>query len=202
MPRYVLHYFDMAGRAEPIRILFHQAGVEFEDRRIKREDWPELKKNDKLFPFGQMPILEVDGVVLAQSDAISKYLATEFGLYGKTSLDRAKSDMLVDGIHDIMVNLVAVFKESDETLKAAKKKAFFEEHLPKGLKLYEEKFVPRDGFFLGDDVTRCDIAFMSFLDRCEEVQKGNMDSFPLCKALCERVRECPNIKKFFDAKKA
>ena len=26
-----------------------------------------------------MPVLDIDGVVLAQSDAISKYLATEFG---------------------------------------------------------------------------------------------------------------------------
>ena len=34
---------------------------------------------DRLFPFGQMPTLEVDGTVIAQTMAIARYLADEFG---------------------------------------------------------------------------------------------------------------------------
>ncbi len=32
-------------------------------------------------PFGQLPVLEVDGVIIAQSHAIARFLAREFGTY-------------------------------------------------------------------------------------------------------------------------
>ncbi len=48
MPKFVLHYFDFKGRAEPIRLMFHCAGVEFEDRRFQGAEWPEIKKDGRL----------------------------------------------------------------------------------------------------------------------------------------------------------
>ena len=46
MASYRLEYFDIRGRAEHIRIMFLMKGQEFEDVRLKQEEWPE-KKSDK-----------------------------------------------------------------------------------------------------------------------------------------------------------
>ena len=43
MPSYKLIYLDLRGLAEPIRLTFKYAGVEFEDVRIPLEEWAEHK---------------------------------------------------------------------------------------------------------------------------------------------------------------
>ena len=43
MSKYKLTYFNLRGRAEVTRLLFAQAGVEYEDHRIESADWAKLK---------------------------------------------------------------------------------------------------------------------------------------------------------------
>ena len=38
-----LTYFNVRGRAEPARLILAQAGVDYQDIRIEREDWPKVK---------------------------------------------------------------------------------------------------------------------------------------------------------------
>ena len=78
-PKLVLTYFDFDGsRGEVARLAMHIAGIPFEDRRIARKDWAALRDST---PFQAVPILEVDGQVIAQSNTINRYVGKLAGLY-------------------------------------------------------------------------------------------------------------------------
>merc|ERR1712018_677560 len=65
MPKITLHYMDFPfWRAEVARLALHLGKVDFEDHRIKdRKAWLEEGKA----PYGQIPVLEVDGKIIAQT---------------------------------------------------------------------------------------------------------------------------------------
>ena len=57
-------------------------------------------------PFGQLPVLEVDGAIISQSMAIARYLANEFGLAGDSNMVKAQIDEVVDVVNDIQAAMV------------------------------------------------------------------------------------------------
>ena len=65
-PQLKMIYFDMKGRAEPTRLALAIGGIDFEDERISREAFMAAKTNGE-YPFGQLPVLVVNGRMVAQS---------------------------------------------------------------------------------------------------------------------------------------
>lgn len=66
-----LHYFDIRGKAEPIRLMFEDAAFPYEDIRFDRASWfggvKEKYRTEGLAPFGQVPIVVHDGKKMCQS---------------------------------------------------------------------------------------------------------------------------------------
>lgn len=54
MPQYKLIYFKTKGRAEAIRLLFAAAGVKYEDCRLEKEEFQQLKASKV---FENRPVL-------------------------------------------------------------------------------------------------------------------------------------------------
>ena len=46
-PKYTLHYFQIPGRGEFIRVIVNQAGVEFENKTYPLRDLPKIKADGK-----------------------------------------------------------------------------------------------------------------------------------------------------------
>lgn len=199
MPAYRLSYFDLRGRAEIARLIFACAKKEYEDNRVSREDWPEFKTKT---PFGQMPVLEVDGEMIGQTVAIVNYLAREFGLYGKTNMESCQVDQVVCNIQDFIVAAVKAMYEKDEAKKAELMKTHKEETVPKFLGLFEKQLEKNgNGYFVGSDVTLADLYVYDLVWGLVKNAPNVLDSFPLLKANFEKIASIPQIKSYIDARK-
>lgn len=196
MPNYTLTYFDVRGLAEPVRWLFAAAGQAYNDVRLSHEgDRPEWQKLKPTTPFGQVPVLEVDGVKIGQSNAIAHYLAREFGLAGKTNLEQARVDMIVDCVLDTLKPFYPILMEKDADKKAEGKKKF-EDDLKTQQKYFNQFLTDNHntGYFVGDSLTLADIVYAVGLERINDGQfESHLSEFPKLQQLNEKVRSHPKI---------
>ena len=161
MPVLKLYYPDFPfWRAEVCRLALHLGGVPFEDVRAKTPEEREAFKNSGKAPFGQVPILEVDGKVVAQTGAIARYCGKLGGFYPKNDdFAAAKVDEIIDTATDITVAVGRTFRmEAQEKENARKELADF--ILPKYLKALEKIMTENGstGFYVGNSMTIADIA--------------------------------------------
>ncbi|KAH3881108.1 hypothetical protein DPMN_005030 [Dreissena polymorpha] len=155
MATYKVSYFDGKGRGEIIRLVFSAAGKNFEDHRVKGEDWPKFKPET---PLGQMPVLTVTKggkkSLLCQSGTIARSLAREFGLGGQGSEEQQLVEEVFDTVGDVHTAAFKFYFEKDEKSKAAAKTDVVDNHIPR-LGNYISKRMKeygKNGFIIGSKV--------------------------------------------------
>ena len=118
MPKLKLTYFDFdGGRGEPARIALFMGGIDFEDDRVPPADWPARKPDT---PFGSIPVLEIDGRPVTQSNGINRYVGKLAGLYPEDPVQAAYCDEAMDAVEDVSNEVLATFSMSGDELKAAR----------------------------------------------------------------------------------
>ncbi|XP_045399705.1 glutathione S-transferase alpha-4-like [Lemur catta] len=191
-----LYYFDGRGRMESIRWLLAAAGVEFEEEFFEtREQYEKLQKDGCLL-FGQVPLVEIDGMALTQTRAILSYLAAKYNLYGKDLKERVRIDMYTDGTLDLMTMIMGgVFKppvEKEETLASVVKSAKTR-YFPVFEKILKDH---GEDFLVGNKFSWADIQLLETILMVEELDASVLSDFPLLKAFKTRISNIPTIKKF------
>ncbi len=173
MPSYKLTYFDFdGGRAEPIRIAFHAAGIAFEDHRISFQEFAEMRKGTR---FNAVPVLHIDGAEFTQSNALSRYIGKMAGLYPTDDLQALYCDETLESLEDLSHYVVRTFGLEGEALREARQ-TLVDGWLTVHLRGLEQLLVRGGGeYFAGNSLTVADLkAFV----QVGSLQKGRLDHVP------------------------
>ena len=194
MPTYRFTYFNSRGLGESIRLIFAQAGVEYEDRRVAGEEWEQLKPST---PTGQLPILEVDGKTLYGSRPIGRFLGERFGLGGSNDLENAEIAGFLDFFDDFLKKTYPYFMEKDETKKAEIKKNIEDNEIPKYVDILEKIVNSSSGnFIFGEKVTYGDLSFVAISELIMGMFPSYLEGRPGLSKVKESVENLPNIARW------
>lgn len=169
-------------------------GIPFEDSIVTREDWPQLKPKQ---PFGQVPVLEVDGQQLAQSSAIERYAAKLAGLYPDDPWQAAKVDELVAFFQEINDLFVPTHSIKDEAARRTAREEVSAGPLKTKLDKLSQLLGDKE-FFLGSQPLYPDFLVyhgLSFLS-CgwlDGIPTDLLQAYPVLKAHHNRVASLPAV---------
>jgi len=142
-----LTYFDApVSRGEECRLALAIAGVDFEDNRLKRDDWAAMKPQT---PYGAVPFFEMEGLPpLGQSNAILTLIGRRFDLHPKDEFEAARHEAMMQHVEDLRALITPTLRISDEAQKKSAREALAAGPIP-AWAAFAEKNIGAGPFFGG-----------------------------------------------------
>ncbi|KAI6212518.1 hypothetical protein M3Y94_00035300 [Aphelenchoides besseyi] len=194
MVQYKLHYFNSRGLAEPARLIFAFKGIEFEDVRYEHANFDKSK-----WPFGKLPVLEVDGKQLPESFAIFRFLAKQTQLAGGNDFESAEIDAIGYLWKDFVGDLRTYFRVVTGQIEGDKDKLRkdFDLALEKYVPILESKLKESDnGYFHKSGICWVDFVVANFYWKCLKSMPDDFGKSKLLAEHCERIHSLPNVKEY------
>lgn len=166
-------------------IVLRTKGVDFEVTYINLREKPDWFL--KVSPHGKVPVLNVDGEPLFESNAIAEFLdeVVDPPLHPVEPIKRARNRAWTDFVPDFSKGLSGFYrKDTVEEMEAGREGAY------KVLAKLESAIADERGndgpYFNGDQLCLVDAAYAPFLQRFmiadEKLNSGLLDGYPLVKA--------------------
>ncbi|CAN0392143.1 unnamed protein product [Pylaiella littoralis] len=196
-------YFNIAALGEPVRMALALSGVEWTDVRVEFADWPPMKEDT---PYKQLPIMEVDGKIIPQSNALLRYAGKMGDLYPTCPVEAALADAAVEAVMDIHRPMRESIVGKDEEKKMEMRKELAETLIP-AWETNVQKMLEQAGgkYFAGDKLSIGDVAIVARLNWIKDgsldgIPTTIVDDFPLLSSLIERVMAEPKIVAYLESK--
>jgi len=201
MAKLTLTYFDFhGGRGEPARVALSMSGIPFQDDRVLPSEWGSRKAQT---PFGALPVLEVDGQVVSQSNAINRYVGKLGDLYPSDPWQAALCDEAMEAVEDI-TNKIGATLFLPEEQKKAQRKELAEGPIPFYLTRLQQRLEAHGGrYFSADRLTVADLKVFVWI---RHLKSGALDHIPadlpdrFAPKLVEhyeRLKNDPRIKAYY-----
>ena len=205
-----LYYFNIPfWRAEVSRLALFIGAIPFEDIRLKEKSYDEFKStgklpNGKLPPFRQLPVLEVDGKIIAQTGAIARYCGKLTGLYpSNNDIDAARIDQIIEAAQDINYIVSISSREKNPEKKKIIREILSTKHLPKWFQFLENliKENNKSKWFVGENLTIADLAIWRLLGwlssgMLDGVPKNILEPYVNLKEMRKEIYEHPKVKEW------
>jgi len=195
-----LTYFDApVSRGEECRLALHAAGVDFEDVRIQREDWPALKPSS---PFGGLPFLEMPGhPPLGESIAILTLVGRLHGLHPRDDFEAARHESVMCHVEDLRAAIGVTMRMTDEGEKKKAREALVATRLPDWAR-FTEKHIGDGPFFAGAKMHVVDLKLHMVVrwlsgGKVDHIPPTIFSAYPKLVRVHDAVRDDARIKSWY-----
>lgn len=191
-----LTYFDApVSRGEECRLALHVAGVDFEDDRIKREAWMELKPKT---PYGSIPVFTMPGKPpIAHSNAILVLIGRTWNLHPKDDFEAARHEGMLQHVEDLRITLSGTMRIKDEEQKKNMRLGYVATTIPEWAAAAERNI--EGPFFAGSKMHVVDIKLHMIIrwlksGALDHVPATVLDAYPKLNRLHDAVRDDAKIQ--------